>query len=328
MRAFLAVLMDSFRLLRARALFWIALGISVLVGLLYLSIGFDEKGMTILFGAWSIEQEFMVKGSKGAELIYLGMFSKFIIGWWLSWIAIVIAIISCAPIFPDFMAEGSAGVALSKPISRTRLFLYKYAGALLFMAIQAGLFAVIVFFAIKLRIGFWMPSVFWSVPLLLLIFSYLYSITVLVGIKTRSVMAAVLATMVFWFLCFLSQLGEGITYAAGVRGSSPVEIGKLKPEEQQKWKAAHDIAKIPYLILPKTGETSALVERWIVLRDGEDLGGASISAARKGSMGAALDDNAEEDLKRNPPWLVIGSSLAFEAVVLGLALWMFKRRDF
>lgn len=328
MRAFLAVLADSFRLLKARALFWIALGISVFTALIYLSIGFDEKGISLLFGAWHFEQEFATKGSQGAELIYLGIYTKFIIGWWLSWIAIVVALISCAPIFPEFMAEGSAGVALSKPLSRVRLFLYKYAGALLFMGIQASLFAVIVFFAIKLRIGLWMPSVFWSVPLLLLIFSYLYSITVLIGIKTRSVMAAVLLTILFWLVCFLAQVGEQLTYAGGVRGKNPFELGKLDQKEQQTWKSAHDIAKIPYLVLPKTGETSALIERWMVLPGGEDLGGATISAARKGSVGANIDEHAEEDLKRNPPWLVIGSSLAFEAVILSLAAWMFCRRDF
>lgn len=328
MRAFTTVLLDSFRLLKARALFWIALGISAFVALIYLSIGFDEKGITFFFGAWKIDQEFAAKGSKGAELIYLGIFSKFIVGLWLSWIAVIIAIISCAPVFPDFMAEGSAGVSLSKPLSRARLFLYKYTGALLFMGIQALLFAVIVFFAIKLRIGLWIPSVFWSVPLLLLLFSYLYSVTVLVGIKTRSVLAAVLMTMLFWLMCFLAQLAEQMTYNSGVRGMHPFEIGKLSAEEQQQWKAAHEVAKIPYLILPKTGETTALLDRWIVLREGQDLGGAAISAARKSAAGEGFDENAEKDLKRNSPWLVIGSSLAFEAAVLGLAMWMFRRRDF
>lgn len=39
MIAIITLLLDSYRLLKARALFWITLGISGLVGLLYLSIG-------------------------------------------------------------------------------------------------------------------------------------------------------------------------------------------------------------------------------------------------------------------------------------------------
>lgn len=328
MRAFLAILEDSFRLLKARALFWISLAISAVTALIYLSIGFDEKGMSVLFGAWSIENEFLVKGSEGAQLVYLGIYTKFIIAWWLSWIAIAIALISCAPVFPEFMAEGSAGVALSKPLSRLRLFLYKYMGALLFMGIQASLFAGIVFFAIKLRIGYWMPSVLWSVPILLLVFSYLYAVTVLIGIKTRSVMASVLMTILFWFACFLAQAGEQMTHAIGVRGENPFVTGKMEPAERQKWKSAHDIARIPYLLLPKTGETTALIERWMVMPDGKALDDATIQAARKGSMGEEIGEHAEQDLRRNPPWLVIGSSLGFEAFLLGIAAWMFCRRDF
>jgi ABC-type transport system involved in multi-copper enzyme maturation permease subunit len=137
MRAFLAVLSDSMRLLRARVLFWISLGISVFAALVYLSIGFDEEGMTLLFGAFHIKEAFLAKGSQGAEIVYLAIFSKAIIGMWLSWIAIIVALISCAPIFPEFMAEGSAGVALSKPVSRPLLFAYKFIGALLFMAVQS-----------------------------------------------------------------------------------------------------------------------------------------------------------------------------------------------
>lgn len=328
MRAFLAVLGDSMRLLKARALFWISLGISAVTALIYLSIGFDEKGISLLFGAWSFENELVTKGSQGAALVYLGIYSNLIIGWWLSWIAIAIALISCAPIFPEFMSEGSAGVALSKPLSRLKLFFYKYVGALLFMGVQASLFAVIVFFAIKFRVGYWVPSVFWSVPILLLVFSYLYSITVLIGIKTRSVMAAVLLTVLFWFTCFLGQFGEQLTYEAGVRGQRPFVGGKLEPAEQQSWKSAHELVRLSYLTLPKTGETTSLMERWLVLPDGQGLGDATIKAARKGGMGDAIGEHAEQDFKRNPPWLVIGTSLGFEALVLGIAAWMFCRKDY
>ena len=48
MRVFLTVLGDSIRLLRARALFWVAIGISVLIAVIYMSIGFNEKGLGML----------------------------------------------------------------------------------------------------------------------------------------------------------------------------------------------------------------------------------------------------------------------------------------
>jgi ABC-type transport system involved in multi-copper enzyme maturation permease subunit len=327
MRAFLTILTDSIRLLRARALFWISLGISVLVALLYLSIGFDDQGMSLLFGAFQIDSAFLSKGSQGAELLYLGIFRNFIVAWWLTWIAIVIALVSCAPIFPEFMNEGSAGVALSKPVSRVKLFAYKYIGALLFIAVQAILFAVIVFFAIRWRVGTWNPTVFWSVPVVLLVFSYLFSVLVLLGIKTRSVMASVMITLLVWFTCFVAQLGESVTHAAAERGVG-IMGEALTEEDQRKWQAGHRWARLPYVILPKTGETTALLDRWIVLGDGENLGRSTFDAIQEGGRVEGLDEHAKADLERHSTGWIIGSSLVFEALVLGLACWMFSRRDF
>jgi ABC-type transport system involved in multi-copper enzyme maturation permease subunit len=327
MRIFLTIIIDSIRLLRARALFWISLGISVLVALLYLSIGFDEQGMTLLFGAFNLDIPFLTKGSEGAELVYLGIFRNFIVAWWLTWIAIVIALVSCAPIFPEFMNEGSAGVALSKPVSRVKLFAYKYIGALLFIAVQAVLFAVIVFFAIRWRVGTWNPTVFWSVPVVVLVFSYLFAVLVLLGIKTRSVMASVMITLLVWFTCFIAQIGESMTYAAAKHGVGITGV-ELSPEDQEKWRAAHRWARLPYVLLPKPGETTALLDRWIVLGDGNKLGQSTLDAMREGGRIEGLDESVEEDLERHSPSWIIGSSLAFEAAVLALACWMFSRRDF
>jgi ABC-type transport system involved in multi-copper enzyme maturation permease subunit len=327
MRAFLTVLGDSMRLLRARALFWISLGISLLVALVYLSIGFDEKGMTLLFGAFHFEDPFLVKGSKGAESMYLFLFSKAIIGIWLSWVAIVIALISCAPVFPEFLAEGSAGVSLSKPVSRPLLFFYKFAGALLFVVVQTSLFAVIVFVAIRWRIGSWNPTVFWSVPIMILVFSYLYAVLVLLGIKTRSVMASLLLTLLFWFFCFGSFFTEQVGYTAAVKGVHPFNGRDLTAEDQAYWQSAYPWLRAPYAVLPKTGETTALLDRWIVLGDGQDLGGSTLDAiGERGNLGNM--DEAKDDLMRHSTAWIIGTSLAFEAVVLALACGMFSKRDF
>jgi ABC-type transport system involved in multi-copper enzyme maturation permease subunit len=326
MRVFLTILGDSIRLLRARALFWISLGISVFAALLYLSIGFDEKGISFVFGAFHFEEAFLAKGSEGAELVYLTIFRNIIVAFWLSWIAIIIALISCAPIFPEFMSEGSAGVALSKPVSRPQLFIYKFVGALLFMAVQATLFAVIVFIAIRWRVGLWNPSVFWSVPILLLVFSYLYSVLVLLGIKTKSVMASILMTLLFWLICWVAQFGEAFTYQ-GARGGTGIAGMPGSGESKSSWETAHRWTRGPYAVLPKPGETTALLDRLIVLGDGESLGGSIIAAATKKTRNGEFE-GAEEELHRHSPAWVIGSSLVFELLVLALACRMFSRRDF
>lgn len=326
MRAFLTIIVDSIRLLRARALFWISLGISIFAALLYLSIGFDEKGITFVFGAFHFEEAFVAKGTEGAELVYLMIFRNVIVAFWLSWIAIIIALISCAPIFPEFMAEGSAGVALSKPVSRSALFIYKFIGALLFMTVQATLFAAIVFIAIRWRVGIWNPSVFWSVPILLLVFSYLYAVLVWLGIKTKSVMASILVTLLFWLVCWIAQFGEAFTYQA-TRGGVGLTGSPASEESKASWESAHRWTRAPYAVLPKPGETTALLDRLIVLGDGKTLGGSLIDAAVEKTRDSGLED-AKEELHRHSPAWVIGTSLAFELLILALACRMFSRRDF
>ena len=133
MRAVATLLLDSLRLLRARALFWVTLGISTLVGVTYLSIGFTDTGMSMMFGLANFDHELLRKGGEFSELLYIGLFNKFIVGLWLSWVAVILGLVSCASIYPDFMAEGSIELSLSKPIRRLTVFFTKYLGSLLFM---------------------------------------------------------------------------------------------------------------------------------------------------------------------------------------------------
>lgn len=328
MRVFLTVLGDSIRLLRARALFWVSLGITALIALVYLSIGFDEKGMSLLFGLWHFEESFVSKGSTGAELVYLQIFRTFIVGGWLSWGAIILALISCAPIYPDFMQEGSAGVALSKPVPRPLIFLYKFVGALLFMAAQAIVFTVIVFFAIGWRVGIWNLSIFWAIPILLLVFSYLYSVQALIAIKTRSVLASLLWAAVFWFLCFSLQFGEGSAYLASRRGTGMLG-GPVTEEKRESSKRTHTWLHAAYTLVPKTGETTSLLDNWIVMKDGRSLASGLVDAVtQSGQVKADEGTAAKEDSKRHSAGWVIGTSLLFEAFVLALACRIFSRRDF
>ncbi|HEY8960833.1 MAG TPA: hypothetical protein VIM57_01420, partial [Luteolibacter sp.] len=262
MRVFLALLVDSLRLLRARALFWITLMISALAAVIYLSIGFTPTGVSMMFGMAKFDNPVLRAGTPAAELFYLGLFSKFIVGLWLSWVAIGLAIISCAPVFPDFMAEGSIGIPLSKPVSRLKLFLYKYIGSLMFVVLQVGLFCAIVFFAVRWRVGTWNPSVFWAVPLVTLVFSYLYSVVVLVAVKTRSVLPAILAGILVWFASWVGQKGEEILYKIAYLDTPADVVSTSENDNMREW---HRRSVWMMACLPKTGETVNLIDRHVVI---------------------------------------------------------------
>lgn len=329
MSQFIVVFTDALRLLRAKVLFWVTLGISVLVALIYLSIGFTETGVSLFFGATSFDNDLIREGSPFAEMFYLGIFSMFIVNIWLSWVAIILALITCAPVFPSFMDEGSAGAVLCKPISRLRLFLFKYLAGLLFAFLQTGVFCLIVFFAIRLRVGTWNPSIFWAVPLIVLMFSYLWSVMVTVGVKTKSALASLLAALLFWFAAWISKSAEEWAWMGGEQGVMLVggEIVPLSSEDQQRWKERYPMVSIAYKLLPKTSDTVNLLQRQIKVKGSEEFSLSQLMGAMSGA-GTERDEEAEEALRRHSPTFIIGTSLGFEVVILAFGAWMFWRRDF
>jgi ABC-type transport system involved in multi-copper enzyme maturation permease subunit len=323
-RVFWTLLIDSLRLLRARALFWITLAISALAAVIYLSIGFTPTGLSMMFGMAEFDNPVLRAGTPAAELFYLGLFSKFIVGVWLSWVAIGLAIISCAPVFPDFMAEGSIGIPLSKPVSRLKLFLYKYIGSLMFVVLQVGLFCAIVFFAVRWRVGTWNPSVFWAVPLVTLVFSYLYSVVVLVAVKTRSVLPAILAGILIWFASWVGQQGEQVLYKVAYLDTPGEVISKGEESNLQEW---HRRSVWLMACLPKTGETVNLMDRHVVVGGKTGFSNSGFIKILMG-MESLPEESVDQAIARHSTLYIIGTSLIFEGVMLGLAAWIFCRRDF
>lgn len=318
------ILLDSYRLLKARVLFWITLGISGLVGLLYLSIGFSDEGTFLFFGLVTIESEMVRKGSEMAELIYLGIYVKFIVGLWITWIAIILGLISTASIFPDFMSEGSIELSLSKPVSRLKIFLTKYVGSLLFMLVQVGLFTLLVFLALKWRVGTWNFSVLWIIPLSVLVFSYLYAVVVLVTVVTRSTLAGILIAIFVWFGSWAMNLTEG-----GLYEFVYTDAGAHDSELQESLEPWYKASKAAYALLPKTGQTMEYGDRVLTIKGKKGFStGEFVNVLFGGSASEAETAQLDDSIQRNSTFYVIGTSLLFELGLVSIAAWIFCRRDF
>ena len=392
-----ALLLDSLRMLRSRKLFWISLGISMLVMLAYASIGFGENGLSLFFGAWELEDPFFIEGSPWAKALYLGIYSNLVVTIWLSWAATILALVSTSSVFPDFMSAGSIEMVLSKPISRVRVFLIKFLGSLLFVFVQVLLFCTGVFICVGVRIDEWIWPIFAAVPLVTIFFSYLYAFNVLMGLVTRSGLAALLFTALFWFLLFAVQFGEGglSTIAteqsvrlerleermadqqsrldriadserpseqrARERLETELEANRTRADEaRQRLEAIegwHRPLEIAMAVLPKNQQTIGLLDRWLApdsrytmteimlgeyredepstpppaIEDGDEPSEEESRAARREERRATQRESARRALgedRETSAWFIIGTSLAFEAFVLGLAALIFARRDF
>jgi hypothetical protein len=383
-----ALFLDAYREINSRKLFWISLILSALVVGAFAGVGINERGFTIFW--WDFPGIYNTSFID-RPTFYKILFSGLGVAWWLNVIGIVLALISTAGIIPEFAAGGSVDLYLSKPISRLRLWLTKYATGLTFVALQVLVFTVGCFLLIGIRGQSWDLRVFYAVPVVLLVFSYLFCVCALLGLVTGSTVGALLLTVLFWVLISgvsgaeywllmgrtkgrieseayrnqfayldrqIQALKQRVAEGTGSAQAGLDEVIKQKAELEAKRnrtdptrrnvETAHSILYGVKSVLPKTGDTSGLLIRWLRL-DTEKIDEEEMSrsgrrqaarAARNGWLSGFRDrtevpfddpevirTSAEIDAQRPVRW-VIGTSLAFEAVVLALGAWIFCRRDF
>ena len=158
LRQTVAMFVDAYRELAAGKLFWITLVLSTIVAAAFAAVGIDEKGMTALW----FRLDFIPVNSETfpPDLLYKFLFFQLGMNVWLAWIATILGLVTTAGIIPSLVSSGVIDSMVAKPISRTRLFLTRYATGLLFAALQVGLFTTAAFLVLGIRGGEWMPAVF------------------------------------------------------------------------------------------------------------------------------------------------------------------------
>ncbi|MBL9031013.1 MAG: ABC transporter permease [Phycisphaerae bacterium] len=385
----LALFLDAYRELNARRLFWIVLGLSGLIVGSMACVANDAEGLVVLW--WHIDLPFLSTAVMPRPMFYKLMFIALGINVWLTWAAMVLALVSTSGIIPEFVSNGSIEMALSKPIGRLRLFLTKYATGLLFVALQVTVFSLGAFLVLGVRGGEWSWRLFLAVPLVVLVFSYLYALCALIGLLTRSGIAALLLTVLCWLMIFLVHTTETgvllqlrveneqavvqrkadletrearLTEAKAARdeaAASPERAADLARLNDQiagmertiatrqtrlqsvestlrKLRIAHSILFGVKTVMPKTAETSGLLQRALLTKEDQDR-----LIARAPEPPPGFDRDTEPDLRVSPRFVqrevnrilrgrsigwVIGTSLAFEAAMVLLAAAWFVRKDY
>ncbi|MEM6313696.1 MAG: ABC transporter permease [Planctomycetota bacterium] len=371
-----ALLLDGYRRINASALFWITLLLSLVVVSLIALPTIDDRGVS-LFGF--VLFPMLTPNLVPPDVFYKSLFTSIgltapLIAWLTIW-ANVLAIVSTAGIFPNLLSGGSIDLYLSKPLGRLRLFLTVYVIGLLFAALQVTVFCVGGFLIIGIRGGSWEPAVFLAVPLVVLIFSYVWSISTLIGVWSRSTLMAILVTVLLWGLFGLVQFAETFiilpqavqTELAVERNDATIErfetivAKQSKPDDENAkpspfqlqldsarersaglqstadaWGLAHDITFAIYMVLPKTADTARLTERWLI--DAAELGPMGEEDEDPGLENEAdvdvdfsdpeIGERMEAAITSRSPVMIIGTSLLIEFAVLGVAAWIFARRDY
>jgi ABC-type transport system involved in multi-copper enzyme maturation permease subunit len=335
-----AIFLEAYRSLNSKRLFWITLVLSALVVAVFACVGINAHGLKFI--VWQWDNPMLNTNVVPADQFYKGLFVSVGISVWLAWIALILAISSTAGIFPDLMTAGSIDLFVAKPIGRLRLFFTEYLAGLMFAALQVAVFSLACFLVIGFRGGVWEPGLFLAVPLVVCVFSYLFSVCVFFGVVTRSTVASLLLTLAFWFVVWGIGQAEGTllmfekmdkhgTSFTAVHDERQKEMGRSSNSAETSpsdgpsvVSVAHSIAYAMKTVLPKTSETAELLERSLIKTAKLPR---SPGGAQQKRMFAAQQETFDVLRGRSIAW-VVGTSLGFEAVVLAFAALIFCRRDY
>lgn len=113
------------------------------------------------------------------------------------WIGILISILVTASIIPRTFEPGEITLLLSKPVSRSLLFLSRFCGGCAFTFVNVAYLMCGIWLIAGLRFGIWNHSLLWGIPLYVFLFAIYFSVSAYVGVRSGNAIIAVAFTIVF-----------------------------------------------------------------------------------------------------------------------------------
>ncbi|MBA4067107.1 MAG: hypothetical protein C0501_26050 [Isosphaera sp.] len=235
-------------------------------------------------------------------------------------VLLLVGIVVTAGFVPNLLRKGTLDLYVVKPIGRSELLVYKYVGGLLFVFLLTTLTVGGVWVVIGLRAGVWAPAFLLLIPILTLYFAIVYAVSVLIGVLTRSALVAILLALLAWGLLFLAgYLNEKIRTVRQAEAKVRQALAGDRPPA--------DAGPPPSAFgLPPWVETG-LHGLTTVLPRGFDL---DTQASRAIARGVLTAQEVEKERLNDPlpSWAeTVGVSVAWIALLLGLACWRFRTRD-
>jgi ABC-type transport system involved in multi-copper enzyme maturation permease subunit len=182
--------------------------------------------MTLAFGAVS----FPVSRERSDAVSFLELL---LAGGFAGTMGVLLALVWTAGFLPTFLEPGAASVLLAKPVARSQLLLGKYFGVLAFVAFQVVVFVVLTWLALGVRTNVWNMRYWWCVPLLLVQFAIFYSFSTLLAVMTRSTVACVFGSVLFWLLAW--GINYGCVMARGALERQYFPAGTRALAETAYW---------------------------------------------------------------------------------------------
>lgn len=125
-----------------------------------------------------------------------------VIGFLAGVLGIFVAILVTSSIIPQMFEPGAIDLLLSKPVSRSLLFLSRFVGACAFVLLNTAYLIGGLWLIVGVQFDIWSPRLLLCIPVFLFLFAIYYSVSALAGVVWRNAVVAVVITILFWAACF------------------------------------------------------------------------------------------------------------------------------
>lgn len=170
-------------------------------------IGFYPDRMQVLWGFDPIYWKDFVSNfggvvEEGSDFgsQFIQGFQAIIVNFFGGSLGVMFCIAATAFFMPRVLEKGAADTLFSKPVSRLAILLSRYFAGLLFIACIAFVLVFGMFFGLGLRSGYWDAGFLWGAVTLVYVFGMMHAFSIAIAAMTRSSTAAILMTIVLFFI--------------------------------------------------------------------------------------------------------------------------------
>jgi ABC-type transport system involved in multi-copper enzyme maturation permease subunit len=318
------LVLDTFRQTLHSRVFWIMLALSSICIVFCLGVSIEGVGtfrndwdlltasgkplqganpepghMNLLFGAFRLT---MHRDAVAEVRLLETIFATWVAGS----IGVLLTLVWTAGFIPDFLQPSSAAVLLAKPVPRWLILAGKFAGVVLFVAMQAGIFFTGTWLTLGLRTGVWLNEYLLGVPLFVAYFASIYSFSILLAATFRSTLACVLGVVMFWVLCLALNFAR----------YSVVSYHVLAPNGESLPAMTSLLVDFAYWTLPKPADMTLILEGMLHARMDQ------VTLSSLPQFHHAIE------LGEFHPALALVSSLAFCVATLALSAYQLAQTDY
>jgi ABC-type transport system involved in multi-copper enzyme maturation permease subunit len=139
-------------------------------------------------------------------------------------VGIFISILVTASFIPRTFEPGEITLLLSKPVSRSFLFLTKFLGGCAFTLLNAAFLLVGFWLIAGVRFGVWNHNLLWCIPVYVFVFAIYYAVSAGTGAVWRNAIVSIVMTILFWLVITGVGITKGIVEELALNSTRITEI--------------------------------------------------------------------------------------------------------